>query len=221
VSKRSRTLPRQRSSRDRSQVKTSFGVIRRQNGEGLNKSSSHGLTSRSRCRRRASVSGHLRRDAQKVIAALQARQAPDMSVLSEANWFRFTRISTSRRWTIFDRGRGTRHERLRRSFLTEGQRQASSGGCRSRGRPRSSITTSRCGPRPALRRSRPKTYTELSEWGPKLVQKTAATSPRGVSSSTAANYISWYFQGRFGPSAVAYSNEDFEIQITEAELVKP
>ena len=61
--------------------------------------------------------------AQKVIAALQARQAPDLTVLSEATWFRFYANQYLAAMDDFIAAEEIDTSDYVESFLTEGQRQ--------------------------------------------------------------------------------------------------
>ena len=67
----------------------------------------------------------------------------------------------------------------------------------------------------------PKTYSELSEWGPKLVKKNGSEVTQwGFLHAPATDYIAWYFQGTAWAFGGAYSDEEFGIRIAEPNTVK-
>ena len=130
-----------------------------------------------------------------LVAALAAKQAPDVSLLSDVWWFKFylnQRPGAAERPHRRQRGR---HQRLRRLALQRGRaRRRLSTGCRSPARPRSSITTG------CLRRGRaggaPETWSEFVEVAPELVKKDGDTVTRSAfAHPTAPRYIAWLFQG--------------------------
>jgi sn-glycerol 3-phosphate transport system substrate-binding protein len=156
-----------------------------------------------------------------VIAALQARQAPDLTVLSEANWFRFYANQYLAPMDDFIAAEEIDTSDYVDAFLTEGQRQGKQWWMSvARSTPLFYYNKQKWA-EAGLEDRGPKTYTELSEWGPKLLKKSGSDVTQwGFLHAPATNYISWYFQGTIWAFGGAYSNEDFTIQITEPNSVK-
>jgi sn-glycerol 3-phosphate transport system substrate-binding protein len=159
--------------------------------------------------------------AQKVIAALQARQAPDLTVLSEANWFRFYANQYLAPMDDFIAQEEIDTGDYVEAFLTEGQRQGEQWWMSfARSTPLFYYNKEKWA-EAGLEDRGPKTYSELSEWGPKLVKKSGSdVSQWGFLHAPATDFISWYFQGTVWAFDGAYSDEDFSIRITEPNAVK-
>src|SRR3712207_3247672 len=110
---------------------------------------------------------------------------------------------------------------LFRSFLTEGQRQDQQWWMSFARSTPLFYYNKQMWAEAGLEDRGPKTYSEFSEWGPKLVQKSGNNVSRwGFLHAPATDYISWYFQGTVWAFGGAYSNEDFAIQITEPNSLK-
>ncbi|MCC6793075.1 MAG: ABC transporter substrate-binding protein [Thermomicrobiales bacterium] len=158
--------------------------------------------------------------AQKLIAALQARQAPDVSLLSEANWFRFYTSNFLAPMDDFIASEGVDTSDYVESFLTEGQRNGKQWW----------MSVARSTPlfyynkamwaEAGLEDRGPQTYTEFSEWGPKLLKKNGNdVSQWAFMHAPATDYISWYFQGTVWAFGGSYSDEDFTMRITEPPAI--
>ncbi len=159
--------------------------------------------------------------AQKVIAALQARQAPDFTVLSEANWFRFYANQYLAAMDDFIAAEELDTSDYVESFLTEGQRQGKQWWMSFARSTPLFYYNKQMWAAAGLEDRGPKTYSEFSEWGPKLVKKTGSdVSQWGFLHAPATDYISWYFQGTVWAFGGAYSDEEFNIRITEPNAVK-
>ena len=158
--------------------------------------------------------------AQKVIAALQARQAPDLAVLSEANWFRFYAGNYLAAMDDFIAAEGIDPSDYVESFLTEGQRQGKQWWMSfARSTPLFYYNKEKWA-EAGLEDRGPKTYTEFSEWGPKLVKKEGNNVTQwGLLHPPATDYISWYFQGTVWAFEGAYSDEEFNLRITEPNSI--
>jgi len=158
--------------------------------------------------------------AQKVIAALQARQAPDLAVLSEANWFRFYAGNYLAAMDDFIAAEGIDTSDYVESFLTEGQRQGKQWWMSfARSTPLFYYNKEKWA-EAGLEDRGPKTYTEFSEWGPKLVKKEGNNVTQwGLLHPPATDYISWYFQGTVWAFEGAYSDEEFNLRITEPNSI--
>ena len=159
--------------------------------------------------------------AQKVIAALQARQAPDMTVLSEANWFRFYANQYLAPMDDFIAAEEIDTSDYVDSFLTEGQRQGQQWWMSlARSTPLFYYNKQKWA-EAGLEDRGPRTYSELSEWGPKLLKKDGDTVTQwGFLHAPATDFISWYFQGTVWAFGGAYSDEDFNIKITEPPAIQ-
>ncbi len=159
--------------------------------------------------------------AQKVLVALQARQAPDFTVLSEANWFRFYTNRYLAPMDDFIAAEEIDTNDYVESFLTEGQRQGTQWWMSFARSTPLFYYNKQMWAEAGLEDRGPKTYSELSEWGPKLVKKNGNDVTRwGFLHAPATDYISWYFQGTVWAFDGAYSDEEFNIRITEPNAIK-
>ena len=159
--------------------------------------------------------------AQKVIASLQARQAPDLTVLSEANWFRFYANQYLAAMDDFIAAEEIDTSDYVESFLTEGQRQGRQWWMSFARSTPLFYYNKQMWEEAGLEDRGPQTYTEFSEWGPKLVKKSGNDVTQwGFLHAPSTDYIAWYFQGTIWAFDGAYSDEEFNIQITEPNAVK-
>ena len=159
--------------------------------------------------------------AQKVIAALQARQAPDMAVLSEANWFRFYANQYLAAMDDFIAAEEIDTSDYVESFLTEGQRQGKQWWMSFARSTPLFYYNKQMWAEAGLEDRGPKTYTEFSEWGPKLLKKSGNdVSQWAFLHAPAVDYLSWPFQGTVWAFDGAYSDEEFNIRITEPNSIK-
>lgn len=159
--------------------------------------------------------------AQKVIAALQARQAPDIAVLSEANWFRFYANQYLAAMDEFIAAEELDTTDYVESFLTEGQRQGKQWWMSFARSTPLFYYNKQMWQAAGLEDRGPKTYTEFAEWGPKLVKRDGSkVSQWGFLHAPAVDYLSWPFQGTIWAFGGAYSDEDFTVRITEPNAIK-
>jgi sn-glycerol 3-phosphate transport system substrate-binding protein len=159
--------------------------------------------------------------AQKVIASLQARQSPDLTVLSEANWFRFYANQYLAPMDDFIASEEIDTSDYVESFLTEGQRQGQQWWMSFARSTPLFYYNKQLWEEAGLEDRGPETYSEFSEWGPKLVKKNGNDVTQwGFLHAPATNYISWYFQGTIWAFDGAYSDEKFNILIDEPNGVK-
>jgi sn-glycerol 3-phosphate transport system substrate-binding protein len=157
---------------------------------------------------------------QKLLAALQAKQTPEISVLSDVWWFRLylnkaiIPLDDLLKANNIDKGdyvdafvnEGTRKNQLvwlpfaRSTPLFYYNKDAwKEAGLPDRG---------------------PETYMELAEWGPKLVKKDGANLKQyGLAHSGAGGYIEWSFQSAVWGWGGSYSDPDFTIRIAEKPAV--
>ena len=154
--------------------------------------------------------------ATKLIGAIQSQQTPDFSLLSEANWFRFYAAEVLAPMDEFIASEGVDTSDYVESFLTEGQRNGQQWWMSfARSTPLFYYNKAKW-TEAGLEDRGPQTYTELSEWGPSLVKKDGDTVTQwGFQHAPATDFIAWYFQGTIWAFGGAYSDEDFNIQITE------
>jgi sn-glycerol 3-phosphate transport system substrate-binding protein len=159
--------------------------------------------------------------AQKLTAALQARQAPDVSVLSDVWWFKFylnkvlSPLDEYMQKYNVDKGdyvdslinEGVRKNQLywvpfaRSTPLFYYNKQAwQEAGLPDRG---------------------PETWDEFKEWAPKLLKRDGSTVSRyAYAHPGAASYIAWLFQGVIWQWGGSYSDPDFTIRIAEPPAVQ-
>ena len=159
--------------------------------------------------------------AQKVIAALQARQAPDLAVLSEANWFRFYANNYLAAMDELIAAEELDTADYVESFLTEGQRQDQQWWMSFARSTPLFYYNKQMWAEAGLPDRGPETYTEFAEWGPKLVKKNGNdVSQWGFLHAPATDYISWYHQGTVWAFDGAYSDEEFNVRLAEPNSVK-
>lgn len=159
--------------------------------------------------------------AQKVVAALQARQAPDFTVLSEANWFRFYANDYLAPMDDFIASEQVDTSDYVESFLTEGQRQDKQWWMSFARSTPLFYYNRQMWAEAGLEDRGPKTYSELSEWGPKLVKKTGNDVTQwALLHAPATDYISWFFQGTAWAFEGSYSDEEFNVTVSEPNTVK-
>jgi sn-glycerol 3-phosphate transport system substrate-binding protein len=158
--------------------------------------------------------------AQKVLVALQARQAPDFSLLSEANWFRFYANRYLAPMDEFIRAEEIDTADYVESFLTEGQREGQQWWMSFARSTPLFYYNKEAWAEAGLEDRGPRTYSEFSEWGPRLLKKDGNNVSRwGFLHAPATDYISWYFQGTVWAFDGAYSDDEFNIRITEPNSV--
>ena len=158
--------------------------------------------------------------ATKLIGAIQSQQTPDFSLLSEANWFRFYAAEVLAPMDEFIASEGVDTSDYVESFLTEGQRNGQQWWMSfARSTPLFYYNKEKWA-EAGLEDRGPKTYSELSEWGPKLVKKDGSNVTQwGFQHAPATDFIAWYFQGTVWAHGGAYSDENFNIQITEPNAI--
>jgi sn-glycerol 3-phosphate transport system substrate-binding protein len=155
--------------------------------------------------------------AQKLTAALQARQAPDVSLLSDVWWFKFYTNKTLVQLDEF----ATKHNLDKADFqdplINEGIRKDKLFW----------VPFARSTPifyynkdawqEAGLPDRGPETWDEFKTWVPKLLKKDASgnVTRYAFAHPGAASYIAWLFQGVIWQWGGAYSDPDFKIRIAE------
>jgi sn-glycerol 3-phosphate transport system substrate-binding protein len=153
---------------------------------------------------------------QKLTAALQAKTAPDVSVLSDVWWFKFylnkaiVPIDDALKANNVDKADYVD------AFMNEGTRKGQAYW----------IPFARSTPlfyynkdawkEAGLPDRGPETWMELKEWGPKLMKKDGANVSRYAFALPGANgYIDWSFQSNIWGWGGSYSDENFQVHIAE------
>lgn len=155
--------------------------------------------------------GNYEETAQKLTAAVQARQTPDVSLLSDVWWFSFYINGQLQPLDDLMAAEGVRREDYVDVLLNEGIRKNTVYW----------IPFARSTPlfyynkdawaEARLEDRAPKTWDEFMEWAPKLnKEERAAFAHPG-----AASYIAWLFQGVIWQYGGRYSDPDFTIRIHE------
>lgn len=165
--------------------------------------------------------GNYEETAQKLTAALQARTAPDVSLMSDVWWFKFylagalsplnelmaaEKVDPKSYVDVLLR-EGTRKEQIywvpfaRSTPLFYYNKDAwAEAGLPERG---------------------PTTWAEFGEWAPKLIKMDGSTVSRSAFAHPgAASYIAWLFQGVIWQHGGSYSDPDFTVRIQEPNGVK-
>ena len=155
--------------------------------------------------------GNYEETAQKLTAAVQARQTPDVSLLSDVWWFSFYINGQLQPLDDLMAAEGVKREAYVDVLLNEGIRKNTVYW----------IPFARSTPlfyynkdaweEAGLEDRAPKTWDEFMEWAPKLNKegRSAFAHP------SAASYIAWLFQGVIWQFGGRYSDPDFTIRIHE------
>lgn len=159
--------------------------------------------------------------AQKLTAALQARQAPALSVLSEANWFRFYTSQFLAPMDEFIAANEVDTADYVESFFNEGKRNDQHWWMSFARSTPLFYYNKQAWQEAGLPDRGPETYTEFSQWGPKLVKRSGNEVSRwGFSHPPASDFISWYFQGTIWAFGGAYSDDQFTPQLTNENGIR-
>ncbi|MHB0875877.1 MAG: ABC transporter substrate-binding protein [Anaerolineae bacterium] len=165
--------------------------------------------------------GSYEETAQKLTAALQAKTAPEISILSDVWWFKFYINRALLPLDDLLTAQGTDLSDYQDSLINEGLRQGK----------HYWIPFARSTPllyynqdlwaEAGLPERGPDTWAEFSEWAPKLVKKegdemkvSAFAHPDG------ASYIAWLFQAVVWQFGGKYSDADFTMHMTSEDTVR-
>ena len=154
--------------------------------------------------------------AQKLRAALTSNTTPDMTLLSEANWFPFylnralAPLNDLMAANEFDTADFVE------SFLNEGNRNGTQWWMSfARSTPLFYYNKAMWA-EAGLPDRGPETYAELREWAPSLVKKEGDNVSRyAFSHAPSTDFIAWYFQGTIWAHGGQYSDDQFNITLTE------
>ncbi len=154
--------------------------------------------------------------AQKLAAALGGGEVPDVSLLSEVNWFRFYLAQALAPMDDFIAATGYDTADVVQPLLVEGQRQG-----RQYWLPFARSTPLFYFNRDAFTEAGldgpPRTWSEFAEIAPSLVDEGQQRS--AFAHHTAATYLAWYNQGMTWAFGGHYSEPDFNIRINEPPVV--
>jgi len=160
--------------------------------------------------------GNYEETAQKLTAAIQARQTPDVSLLSDVWWFSFYINGQLQPLDDLMAAEGVKREAYVDVLLNEGIRKNTVYW----------IPFARSTPlfyynkdawaEAGLEDRAPKTWDEFMEWAPKLNKEGRAA----FAHPGAASYIAWLFQGVIWQFGGRYSDPDFTIRIHEEGGIK-
>ena len=156
--------------------------------------------------------------AQKLTTSMLANEIPEMAVFSEITWNRFYLSRTLEPLTNYFSRRGPDPEDYVDQLIGEGTREGEIWW----------VPFARSTPlfyynrdmfqQVGLPDRGPNTWGELRGWGRDLIRLDG--NPKAHAFTTAANYSAWYFQGNVWQWGGKYSNEDFNILLTEDPAVE-
>ncbi len=156
--------------------------------------------------------------AQKLAAALAARQVPDMASMSEVTWNKFYLNGSLQNMTDYFKSANMDPKTYVSSLIEEGTKNGDVWW----------VPFARSTPlfyynrdmfkKAGLPDRGPKTWDELREWGKDLMGKGGAK--KVFAFTNAKNYNAWHFQGNVWQWGGAYSNEEFDMLIDEGGAVE-
>ena len=166
------------------------------------------------------VQGSYEETAQKVTAALQAQDAPDVALLSDVWWFKFYLNQTLMPLNDLIESQNVDVEDYHAPLIEEGNRQGVHWW----------IPFARSTPlfyynkemfdAAGLPDRGPENWDEFGEWAPDLVVKNGdELEVAGFVHPDSASYIAWLFQGVAWQFGGAYSDPDFTMRMTEEGTV--
>lgn len=167
------------------------------------------------------VQGNYEETAQKLTAALAAQQGPDMVLLSDVWWFKFFRAKALMPLNDLIQERNMDPSDFVDSLWNEGVRKGV----------QYWIPFARSTPvfyynadlleEAGLPVRGPETWDEMREWGPKLVKKEGDTvKVAGFVHPGAASYVAWIFQCVIRQFGGRYSDQEFNIKLTEPDSIR-
>lgn len=167
------------------------------------------------------VQGNYEETAQKLTAALPAEQGPDMVLLSDVWWFKFFRAQALMPLNDLVKEQGMDTTDFVESLWNEGVRKDV----------QYWVPFARSTPlfyynadmleAAGLPVRGPETWDEMREWAPKLVQKEGDTMKvAAFAHPGAASYVAWLFQCVIRQFGGRYSDQDFNILLTEPDSIR-
>ena len=165
--------------------------------------------------------GSYEETAQKVTAALQARTAPDVSLLSDVWWFKFYLNQTLAPLDDLLSAQEVDLEDYQDSLINEGVRQGV----------HYWIPFARSTPLFYYNKEKweaaglpdrgPETWMEFMEWAPELVEMNGSEiATSAFSHPDGASYIAWLFQGVAWQFGGKYSDPDFTMHMTDENTIR-
>ena len=165
--------------------------------------------------------GSYEETAQKVTAALQARTAPDVSLLSDVWWFKFYLNQTLVPLDDLLSAQEVDLEDYQDSLINEGVRQGV----------HYWIPFARSTPLFYYNKEKweaaglpdrgPETWMEFMEWAPELVEMNGSEiATSAFSHPDGASYIAWLFQGVAWQFGGKYSDPDFTMHMTDENTIR-
>ena len=155
--------------------------------------------------------------AQKLTAALQARQAPDISLLSDVWWFKFYLSRTLLPLDSLMTQHGVDSTDYVDSLINEGVRKGQTVWIPFARSTPIFYYNKQAWSEAGLPDRGPETWDEFLTWVPSLVQKDGSgnVTRYAFAHPGAASYIAWLFQGVAWQYGGSYSDPDFTIRIAE------
>ncbi len=159
--------------------------------------------------------------AQKLTAALQAKNTPDLTLLSDVWWFKFYLAKAIAPLDELAKVEKVDFADYQPVLLEEGLRNGA----------HYWVPFARSTPlfyynkdiwaEAGLPDRGPETWAELVEWAPKLIKKDGDTITRAAfGHPNAGSYIAWLFQGVIWQHGGAYSTPDFNITLNEPNSIR-
>jgi len=167
------------------------------------------------------VQGNYEETAQKLQAALAAKTAPDMVLLSDVWWFLFFRAQALMPLNDLIQSEKVDSADFVASLWSEGLRKDQ----------QRWVPFARSTPlfyynadlleKAGLPARGPETWAEFSEWAPKLVEKDGDTvKVAAFAHPGAASYVAWIFQCVIRQFGGRYSDADFNMKLTEEDSIR-
>lgn len=165
--------------------------------------------------------GNYEETAQKLTAAIQAKQTPDVALMSDVWWFKFYLAGALQPLKDLMASQSIDTSDYVDSLINEGTRKGDIWW----------VPFARSTPlfyynkdvwaEAGLPDRGPETWAEFAEWAPKLVKMDGDTMVRSAfAHPNGASYIAWLFQGVIWQHSGKYSDPDFTIRIQEENGVR-
>ena len=165
--------------------------------------------------------GNYEETAQKLTAAIQAKQTPDVALMSDVWWFKFYLAGALQPLKELMASQNIDTADYVDSLINEGTRKGDIWW----------VPFARSTPlfyynkdvwaEAGLPDRGPETWAEFAEWAPKLVKMDGETMTRSAfAHPNGASYIAWLFQGVIWQHSGKYSDPDFTIRIQEENGVR-
>jgi sn-glycerol 3-phosphate transport system substrate-binding protein len=164
--------------------------------------------------------GNYEETAQKLTAALQARTAPDISLLSDVWWFKFYLNQTLIPLDDLITAEGLDLTDYQDSLINEGLRQGAHYWMPfARSTPLFYYNKEKW-EAAGLEDRGPETWMEFMEWAPNLVETEGDEIRSAFAHPNGASYIAWLFQGVVWQFGGKYSDPDFTMHMTDENTIR-